>query len=195
MDQRAAKGYILARLRSGLPATRTYHSLEHTLDVYASAITIAEQEGVAGHDLELLKTAALFHDAGFLIQDDEHEAGSCALAREHLPRFGYTAEEVERVCALIQGTKLPQSPPDHLGRILCDADLDYLGRPDFFRIGDTLFAEMKRQGVVASEREWNELQLRFLSAHVYFTRTNRNLREPAKQANLASVRRWLEEHP
>lgn len=195
MDQRAAKGYILARLRSGLPPVRTYHSLEHTLDVYASAITIAEQEDVTGEDLDLLKTAALFHDSGFLIQDDDHEAGSCAIVREHLPRFGYTPEQVERVCALILCTRLPQEPKDRLGRILCDADLDYLGRPDFFRIGDALFAEMKGQGVVGSERQWNELQVKFLSSHAYFTDTNRNLREPAKQANLAAVRRWLVTHP
>ena len=195
MDQRAAKTYILARLRAGLSATRTYHSFEHTLDVYASAITIGEQEGITGEDLDLLKTAALFHDAGFLIQDDEHEEGSCTIARAELPRFGYTTTQVERVCDMIRSTKLPQDPQDPLGRILCDADLDYLGRPDFFRIGNALFAEMKSQRMVSSEREWNELQVRFLSDHRYFTDTNRVLREPVKQENLAAVRRWLATHP
>lgn len=195
MDQRAAKGYILARLRAGLSAARTYHSFEHTLDVYASAITIAEQEGITGEDLDLLKTAALFHDSGFLVQDEEHEEGSCAIARAELPRFGYTADQVERVCAMIKSTKLPQAPQDGLGRILCDADLDYLGRPDFFRIGHALFAEMRSQRLIATERQWNELQVRFLSDHRYFTATNRALREPVKQANLAAVRRWLDEHP
>lgn len=195
MDQRAAKAFILARLRAELPASRTYHSLEHTLDVYASAITIAEQEGVVGTELDLLKTAALFHDSGFLVQDQEHEEGSCTLVREHLPRFGYTPAEVERVCAMIMATKLPQSPQDHLARILCDADLDYLGRPDFFRIGDTLFAELKSRQVVSTPREWNELQERFLDRHRYFTATNERQREPMKQENLAAVRRWLAGHP
>ncbi|MFT3884792.1 MAG: HD domain-containing protein [Flavobacteriales bacterium] len=191
MDQRAAKSHILSRLRHELPAARTYHSFEHTLDVYASAITIAEQEGVSGEDLELLKTAALFHDSGFLVQGNGHEEGSCSIAREALPRFGYSQEQVERVCGSIMATRLPQEPHEPLARILCDADLDYLGRDDFFSIGATLFEEMRTYGALTTEREWNELQLRFLEQHRYFTDTSRWLREPVKQQHLATLRKWL----
>ena len=88
MDTQAAETYILARLRSGLPPHRSYHSCEHTLDVYRTAITIASAEGVGGEDLDLLKTAALFHDSGFLVQDQEHEQGRCINAREALPGVG-----------------------------------------------------------------------------------------------------------
>lgn len=196
MDARAAKAFILKKLRDELPAGRTYHSLEHTLDVLAAVIDIAEQEGVAGEDLELLKTAALYHDSGFTEQDDEHELVSCRLVRATLPGFDYSGEQVERICAMIMATKIPQTPgDDRLARILCDADLDYLGRPDFFRIGDELFAEMKRYGRLSNEREWNELQVRFLKGHTYFTATNIRDREPAKQEHLAAVERWLQEHP
>lgn len=194
MDQRAAKSYILSRLRRELPAERTYHSFEHTLDVYASAITIAEDEEVTGDELELLKTAALFHDCGFMVQGHEHEAGSCVIAREALPGFGYTPQQVERVCDLIMATRLPQEPHDPLGRILCDADLDYLGRGDFFSIGDTLFQEMRTYGVLRTERQWNELQVKFLEQHRYFTATSKRLREPAKQEHLEAVRKWLREN-
>ena len=85
MDPKAAKAYILSRLRNELPAARTYHSLEHTLDVYASAIGIAEQEGVTGEELVLLKVAALYHDSGFTVQDHEHERAGCVIAQEKLP--------------------------------------------------------------------------------------------------------------
>lgn len=195
MDQRAAKSHILSRLRHELPEGRTYHSFEHTLDVYASAITIAEQEGVTGEDLELLKTAALFHDCGFMVQGHEHEEGSCVIAREALPRFHFTHEQVERICDLIMATRLPQEPHDPLGRILCDADLDYLGRGDFFSIGAALFQEMRTYGVLTTERQWNELQVKFLEQHRYFTATSKRLREPEKQEHLAAVRQWLEENP
>ena len=76
MDAQSAKAYILARLREELPANRTYHSLEHTLDVYASAIGIAEHEGIIGEGLVLLKIAALYPDAGFIEQDNGHDDGS-----------------------------------------------------------------------------------------------------------------------
>jgi uncharacterized protein len=195
MDVEGARSYILRRLREELPPTRTYHSLTHTLDVYASAIDIAEKEGVEGEGLMLLKLAALYHDSGFIIQDKDHEDASCLLVREVLPGFGLSSAQVEQVCAMIQATRIPQSPMDRLSRILCDADLDYLGRGDFRSIGDTLFAEMRSYGVLGTEREWNELQVRFLERHRFFTATNIAEREPVKQAHLVRIRTWLSEHP
>lgn len=194
MDQPAAEIFILSKLRHGLPKERTYHNFNHTLDVYRSAVAIAVQEDIEGLDLDLLRTAALYHDAGFLIGPHEHEMASCALAREGLPQFGYTEEMIERVCSMVMATKLPQKPSDLLGEILCDADLDYLGRSDFFRIGTTLFWEFLYDGVVKNEREWNELQVRFLGSHTYFTSTSRAEREPIKQQHLQRIKSWLAEN-
>lgn len=194
MDQEEAAAFIKAKLKQELPYGRTYHSYGHTLDVHNAAVDIAKREGVNGEDLQLLRTAALFHDSGFIKVDLEHEEASCQMARDHLPRFGYTPGQVEKICSMIMSTRIPQSPNDELSRILCDADLDYLGRDDFFRIGNTLFEELKSYGVVSSEREWNELQLRFLETHQYFTSTNKNGREQTKQQHLAQVKRWLQDH-
>lgn len=194
MDTQAAKAYILAKLKNELPPQRTYHSLEHTLDVYASVIGIAEQEGVTGEGLALLKIAALYHDAGFTVQDLDHEIAGCAIVREQLPRFGFTAPQIELICDMIMSTRIPQTPRNKLGRILCDADLDYLGRNDFERIGTTLFNEMRTYGVLKTEREWNELQVRFLERHRYFTATNKKMREADKQKHLEQVRVWLRDH-
>lgn len=193
MDHRAAKAFILAKLKNELPARRTYHSLAHTLDVYAAAIDIGEHEGVTGEDMVLLTTAAVFHDSGFILQDLEHEEASCRLVREHLPQWGFTGPQIERICAMIMATRIPQSPHDKLSRILCDADLDYLGRADFFSIGHTLFEELRAYGVLTTERQWNEIQDRFLSHHHYHTHTNKVQREPLKQDHLAQVRRRLQE--
>jgi len=191
MDTQQAKAYILAKLKNELPPDRTYHSFEHTLDVYASAISIAEAEGLSGEELELLKTAALYHDAGFLLQGQDHEEAGCRMVRELLPGFGYSAVQVERICAMIMATRIPQAPADQASKILCDADLDYLGRDDFEAIGELLFEEMKAYGMLRTEVEWNNLQVRFLDQHGYFTATNMQLREPGKQAHLARLRDWL----
>lgn len=194
MDTQAAKAYILAKLKKELPPQRTYHSLEHTLDVYASVIGIAEQEGVTGEGLALLKIAALYHDAGFTVQDLDHEVAGCAIVREQLPRFGFTGPQIELICDMIMSTRIPQTPRNKLGRILCDADLDYLGRNDFERIGTTLFNEMRTYGVLKNEREWHELQVRFLERHRYFTSTNKKMREAEKQKHLEQVKAWLRDH-
>lgn len=195
MDPQAARTYILTRLRTELPVARTYHSLEHTLDVYASVVDIAEQEGVTGEGLTLLKIAALYHDCGFTVQDLDHELAGCGLVREKLPEFGFSAEQVERICDMIMSTRIPQTPRNKLARILCDADLDYLGRGDFERIGSTLFQEMRHYGVLSTERQWNELQVRFLERHKYFTATNKRSREPVKQQHLEKVKDWLRVNP
>lgn len=194
MDTTAAKSYILKRLKDELPVERSYHSLEHTLDVYASAIDIAYAEGVEGAELDLLKTAALYHDCGFVLKAKPHEEAGCSIVREQLPSFGYSAAQVERICAMIHATKIPQRPDDLLARILCDADLDYLGRRDFKRIGDLLFAEMRTFGTLSTVQEWNTLQAKFLEQHRYFTATNIASREPLKQKHLAQIKAWLAEH-
>jgi uncharacterized protein len=194
MDAQGAKTYILAKLKNELPAGRTYHCLEHTLDVYASAISIAEEEGITGEGLVLLKIAALYHDSGFTVQDTDHELAGCAITREKLPGFGFNTRQVELICDMIMATRIPQRPRNKLARVLCDADLDYLGRGDFEQIGTTLFQEMRLYGVLSTERDWNELQERFLERHSYFTATNKRTREPQKQEHLARVRDWLARH-
>ncbi len=194
MDLEAAKAFILEKLRTELPDRRTYHSLEHTLDVYAAVIDIAARERVDAVEMQLLKTAALFHDAGFTEHDVDHEEAGCRIVRRALPGFGYAPEHVERVCALIMSTRIPHRPEDRLEEILCDADLDYLGRPDFVRIGDLLFAELRAYGVLSSELEWNRVQERFLREHRFFTATNMRDRDPLKAAHLAGLQRWLAEN-
>jgi predicted metal-dependent HD superfamily phosphohydrolase len=194
MDYGAAKAFILEELITGMPGDRLYHSEEHTLDVHDSALQIAKTEGVEGEQLELLATAALFHDSGFLVNPDKHERGSCMLAREHLPRFGYSPQQVEGVCEMIMATTLPQSPEDVLAQILCDADLDYLGRDDFWSIGDRLFRELQMHGDLADRKVWNRMQEAFLAKHAYHTNTAKQLRESKKQEHLARLRTWLQEH-
>ena len=189
MDYRAAKQFILAKLRNELSDQLYYHGLHHMLDVLRTATSLCASEGVQGHELTLVKTAALFHDAGFVKNKHAgHEAEGCMLVRNMLPNFGYLSTDVEDVCGMIMATKIPQSPRNLLEEIICDADLDYLGRDDFFPIGDTLFEEMKRYHLISDEQAWNRLQVSFLTTHSFHTRTNRRLREPPKQQHLEQLK-------
>ena len=181
MDYRAAKKFILDKLRKELPAGLSYHGLHHTLDVLKMATMICHSEGVSERETTLVKTAALFHDAGFIKNKHAgHEMEGCAMARDILPEFSYQETDIERICGMIMATKIPQSPKNLLEEILCDADLDYLGRDDFYDIGGTLFEEMQDYQLIQGEEAWNRLQVSFLKAHHYHTRTNKNVREPVK---------------
>lgn len=189
MDYRAAKLYILTRLRTELSAQLLYHGLHHTLDVLRAAKALCDSEGVRGHSRTLVKTAALFHDAGFVHNKHAgHEYEGCLMARAALPGFGYSSEDIETVCGMIMATKIPQSPTNLLEEIICDADLDYLGREDFYHIGATLFQELTAYNLLHGEQSWNRLQVNFLNAHHFHTRTNKSLREPVKRQYLEELK-------
>jgi uncharacterized protein len=166
----------------------TYHSKEHTIDVMRQSLRIAASEGVTDiYQLLLLKFATLFHDIGFLKTYANHEAKGCELFLEYCAGDDFSDTEKEDIKALIMATKLPQSPKNHLEQIICDADLDYLGRNDFFIIGDNLRKEFLHYNIVADNEAWEKLQLNFLKNHQYFTESSRKLREPVKQVHYSKL--------
>jgi uncharacterized protein len=188
MDYLAAKAFILDKLQTELSEKLFYHGLHHTLDVLRVTQELCERLGVSDYETTILKSAALFHDAGFIINNVQHERLGCEIAREHLPRFGYQRREIERICGMIMATRIPQSPQNALEEIICDADLDYLGRADFYEIGATLFQELQAYQVIDNEEEWNRIQVRFLEAHAFFTSVNQERRTPRKMQHLEELK-------
>ncbi len=171
------KEFILGKLEKELPQNLFYHNINHTVDVMQAVENIAIEENINDYDKRLLLTAALFHDNGFFVKRDGHEAISCNIAREYLPVYNYEPEEIEIICGMIMATKIPQSPQNHLEEIICDADLDYLGREDFFMLSEKLFIELRAEDIVKDEEEWNRQQADFIGEHHYFTETSRKLRQ------------------
>lgn len=186
------RNFILDKLKEELPQRLSYHSLDHVNDVYMAAETLAGLEGISGEDLTLLLTAVLFHDSGFLTQQKDHEEVGCGIVRQYLPQYGYDPQQIERICGMIMATRIPQSPHNKLEEIICDADLDYLGRDDFFIIGAFLFEELRTFGVISTEYEWNQLQVKFLESHHYFTDSAKQLRLAKKHTHLSMVRSKLQ---
>jgi len=191
MEFEQAGDFIINKLRNDLPPHLIYHNIEHTCDVYLAAEIIGAQENISAGDLKLLLTAALYHDSGFLIKVEGHEEESCRIAKEHLPLFGYTAHETDVICGMIMATRVPQLPLTPLEKILADADLDYLGRDDFFTTGHRLFLELELAGALGNEQEWNQLQLEFMKKHSYFTKSAINLRQEKKETNIEEIKQLL----
>jgi uncharacterized protein len=187
-----AKKFIIEKLEKGIPANLYYHGVHHVLDVLSATERLGEMEKINVHDMELLRLAALLHDSGYTISQQQHEARGCDIAKETLPKFGYSEKEIETVCGMIMATQYPQKPHTHLEEIICDADLDYLGRDDFFVIGATLYKELRENGAVSGEQEWNKLQESFLSSHSYFTQSANELRKAKKETHLEQIRTVLQ---
>ena len=171
----------------GLSPHLTYHSKEHTRDVVEQSIRIAKAEGINEKDILTLKIAALFHDTGFLRTYLNHEIMGCKIFLEKSEDMNFSEADKKAVQELIMATKIPQAPVTHLQNIICDADLDYLGRDDFFSIGDNLRKEFLYFNVVANNEDWEKLQLNFLNHHHYHTKSSQQLREPVKQKHYSEL--------
>lgn len=194
MQYDSVYSFLIKKLETELPPFLHYHNSEHTKEVIEGAEKLAKKENISGDDLTILKTAALFHDTGFLETYSDHEEISCEMARKWLPDYGYGKKEIDEICRLIMATKLPQQPKDKLAEILCDADLYYLGTDRYFIGAEKLYKELHEAGLVKNREEWSSEEIKFVENHRYFTPTaqhklNSRLQQTANQLKLRTNKR------
>ncbi len=183
---------VMDLLERKLPSNLYYHNIKHTIDVVTQVELIGRQEEISEHDMLILKTAALFHDSGFTRGYKDHELLGIKIAREMLPRFHYSEKQIEAVEDLIYATKLPPNPKNKIEKIICDADLDYLGRADFIPVSETLFKELVEFNFIEDDYDkWNQIQIKFIGSHQYFTDTAKKLRDVNKKKQLENIRKQL----
>lgn len=179
---------VCGMFEAKLPKTYFYHSMKHTLDVVIQAEMIAIAEGVDDESLYVLKTAALLHDIGFIQAYDNHENISVNIAKDMLPKEGYSQSQIDDVCRLIMSTKLGTEPKDLLEKVLCDANFDYLGRDDFSCVSKNLYKELlELRKIKKNEYEWSVGQLKFLQEHKFYTNYSRNKRNSTKVKHIQDI--------
>jgi uncharacterized protein len=189
--ERAAQ-YALDCLEHRLPSDLCYHSLSHTRDsVVPAAERFGAYEAINDEPLLLLKTAAWYHDIGFIEHRNEHEVRGVRIMAMVLPQFGYSRRQIAMIGGMIMATKLPQSPQNLLEEILADADLDVLGRSSFFRHNQDLRDELATAGNIMSDEQWYGSQLQFLKTHRYWTAAAQALRDEGKQRNCEALQALL----
>jgi predicted metal-dependent HD superfamily phosphohydrolase len=188
--------YIRELFIDELPASIRYHDSDHTLHpikgVVATAYKLGVMENISKIDLELLITAAYFHDTGFIRDYIKNEPIAARMAGRILKLIGYGRGEIEKIQSMILSTDLEVEPKTQLERILCDADLDNLGRDDFFELDAKLREGQRLKGMdVEDDLAWYKRSLDFLKNHRYFTETQRKLREEGKKTNIEKLLKLL----
>ena len=73
-------------------------------------------------------------------------------------------------------------------RIICDVDLDYLGRNDFYEISDLLYKELLERSTFFDRTQWNNIQIEFLEKHTYHTEFARRKRQGLKEQRIAELK-------
>ena len=193
LDIEQACAHALGRLAHELSPKLHFHSLTHTRDdVMPAALRLAAQLDISCEDTQLVRTAACYHDIGFIERRDGHEEASARIAAATLPRFGYSPEQVASIVGMIMATRLPQQPTNLLEQIVADADLDSLGREDFFTRNQALRDELAAYDNIMTDETWYSGQLKFLRSHHYWTNEAASLRGPAKKLHIDELIRRLE---
>jgi class 3 adenylate cyclase len=182
---------IFEKLTNEIPENMYYHNTDHTKDVITRVEVLGRAENISDEQMLLLKTAALLHDTGFLIAYEDHENNSILFAKEVLPKYKYSKHQIEEIIKLIDVTRIERKPETLLEKILKDADLDYLGRPDFVPVSESLFKEITNYGRRLSIEEWNEMQYAFISKHTYYTDSAKKLRQVNKEKQLQKLKELL----
>ncbi len=141
--------------REWYPADDPVHGFDHVLRVMRSAEEIGEELGA---DLEVLRAAALLHDAAGADPREnraEHESASAEFAQKILGEEGWPEERVQAVteCIVSHRYRGKQNPESLEAKILFDSDkLDVIGAFGVARTlgyamqaGQPMFAEPSNQ--------------------------------------------------
>jgi predicted metal-dependent HD superfamily phosphohydrolase len=173
--------HVLDKLKHELPQFLAYHGMNHTLDVLNVCEQYIRRENLSEGDRYTLRIGAIVHDMGFLIGAMNHELIGAGMAEVLMKDLGMDQRIIDQVKGLVLATKIPQTPLNDLQKIICDADLDYLGRDDYPTISVKLFTELKHMNVISTEQQWKDLQINFLQSHHFHTPFAVKNREAKKQ--------------
>ena len=188
---RKLKSFIVEKLRNELPGNLTYHGVHHTLDVYQVCNQYIKRLHLSNDHAFLLRAASLLHDVGLIWTYSGHEEASIRFAWQELPGHGFQLSEIKKIEEMIRCTQIQQKPKNILEQIICDADLDYLGRNDVDKISNTLYQEFLAYKIVEDEESWDRLQVKFLTMHEYYTSYALKFRAPNKKRYLENIiKKW-----
>ena len=188
MREELIKEELFGILKEQLAKKLTYHSINHTKDVLNVCKFYIDHYKIDAHDASLLRIAAAGHDVGFIETYRDHEKASARITSKLMRKHDYSKSDIKKVKDLILATKIPQDPNTFLATILCDADLDYLGRDDFETIGKSLKEEWQSYSIFPNLDEiFDAIQIKFLSSHTYHTDFARTNRAPAKLKHLEKL--------
>jgi len=193
------KGYIKIRkkakeiLSSELSQNLYYHGMHHTFDVLHVINQYIKREKIEDYNAKLLRIGVLYHDIGFSVSNIDHEERGAEIAKKYMREYGFSELDIKVVKGLIIATRIPQTPKNYLEKIICDADLDYLGRNDFYPISNQLFEELKAFSILNDKNEWNKTQIKFLEVHQYYTDFAKKNRQPRKEKRIKELKKLVDE--
>ena len=163
------------------------------MDVCTQVELHGVQESVSTEELLLLRPQVLIHDGLSVLFFQTLQQKCLKMVYEVLSDYQYSKDQIILLAPLILATRMPVHPHDLLEEIMCDADLDYLGRVDYIPVAAKLYQELKERGLVGELADWVNMQIKFMESHQYYTATARQMREANKLEQLSKLKAWRSE--
>lgn len=186
------KTYVIQEFKAADTSKLYYHNLAHTKGVVLNVESIIKAVELDVEAAFLLKTAAWWHDIGYLYGYEEHEQRGMRLAATLLPPMGFEPKQIEVIVELIAATELGQAPKSTLQALLADADLAYGVTQNFIACGNQLrkeWAWYKNQSY--TEKEWLKSQLKFLQSVNFHSDFGKKNYQPLVKENLKKISQQL----
>lgn len=190
-----AEQFVSDLLAEKLPRDLCYHSPAHTFEVVANTKEIGMNSNLTEDELEIVILAAWFHDTGFTRTYDGHEEVSSEIAEKFLSMNKYPPERIKIIVECINKTHLGKIPTNKYEVIICDADLLYLGKSNFFDRYQSLREEWRKIfGKIYNEKEWLQINHEFFLQHHFYTEYANRIYSSQKKVNLEKLKKKLQEN-
>jgi predicted metal-dependent HD superfamily phosphohydrolase len=186
---RQVREYTLAYYKAHADGKLVYHDKQHTEDMVTAATQIGNHYQLSDRDFFIVQAAAWFHDVGYMIDIQHHEAQSNVLAENFLRKHNVDEADIADIKGCILATQMPQKPITQLEKIVCDADLFHLGTDDFFKKDKQMLKEYNALNHTdIAKLEWRRKSIKFLEDHQYHTDYAQVLLNSGKQANIQTLK-------
>jgi adenylate cyclase len=176
-----------------LPESIHFHRVENARKVYDQSFLLCRSEGIEQEGRLLVRTAALMLFTGLTQEYQNFENRSAVICREILPDFSYSESQIDQICNLILATKQPFHPNTPLEKILIDARMDFIGRPDYTKQIKFLFKELKETGSKINGQQFKKQQQELLFDFEYYTEAAQRMREISGSDQMSTLdqERWI----
>jgi predicted metal-dependent HD superfamily phosphohydrolase len=185
--------FVSTLLKEKLPSTFVYHNFNHTVCVVEAVTMIAKYLQLNDEDTKKIVIAAWFHDTGYSIKSENHEALSVEIVTDFLQKQNCDEEFISSVSALIMATVHNHYPQNDLEKIIRDADYFHFARENYLTICESLREEW--QSVchkTFTDLEWAKENLNMLKQkHSYYTDFALTYWQPIKDKNIQRIEKKI----
>jgi len=187
-----AGNYVTKLLDDKLPAGIDFHTIDHAQYVVDDSEFIGKESGLNDDELNTVKLCAWFHDAGYIIQPENHEEESARIATDFLTSNGVDENSISQVKKSILSTKMPQQPKDQISKVLCDADLSHLASDNYLE----RIEKMRQEWINLSDekfgkQKFHSISVKLFKRHIYHTDFAKKELQPNKEKNLQLLQKEI----